>query len=295
MHLDTRPPAQHPREPKSAGDDGGQDHFRLHRAGPYDYRERGHDVTLAIDDPCRDRVGALGQLFADQGWGRTAALGQCPAQSTGRPARTGAWPGSPGQACRTRGRIRPPGRWLPMTCRARRRPRRRPGRSRRAARRGRRGSARYFTAVPADHAAGAACAMTKASAAWPNVGAGNAWLTGPPSLPQEMRTGQGCRAGWHSRPAARPGFAQSCCRRESGISCGNYGCFKPGVAVRVSRAGTTCALRDYVWFGVARASAGSWVAAQLARNRRASSSGEPASALKATRARPGSAGSSITS
>ena len=34
---------------------------------------------------------------------------------------------------------------------------------------------RYFTAVPADHAPGAACAITKASAAWPNVGAGNAW------------------------------------------------------------------------------------------------------------------------
>jgi hypothetical protein len=54
-------------------------------------------------------------------------------------------------------------------------------------------------------------------------------------------------------------------------------------------------LQDYVWSGVARASAGSWVAAQLARNRRASSAGEPASALKATRARPGSAVSSITS
>jgi hypothetical protein len=95
-----------------------------------------------------------------------------------------------------------------------------------------------------------------------NVGAGSAWLTRPPSLPQEMRS---------------------------------YGCFKRGVALRVSGLGTTCALRGYVWVGVARASAGAWVAAQLARNRRASSAGEPASALKATRARPGSAGSSITS
>jgi len=34
---------------------------------------------------------------------------------------------------------------------------------------------RYFTAVPAGQAPGAACAITKASAAWPNVGAGNAW------------------------------------------------------------------------------------------------------------------------
>jgi hypothetical protein len=52
-----------------------------------------------------------------------------------------------------------------------------------------------------------------------------------------------------------------------------------GVAVRVSRLGTACALRDYVWVGVARASAGACVAAQLARNRRASSASEPASAL----------------
>ena len=102
------------------------------------------------------------------------------------------------------------------------------------------------------------------------------------------------RADIQGQPRGRAS-RKSCCRRESGISCGNYGCFKPGVAVRVSRAGTTCALRDYVRFGVARASAGSWVAAQLARNRRASSAGEPASALKATRARPGSAVSSITS
>ena len=32
--------------------------------------------------------------------------------------------------------------------------------------------------------------MTKASAAWPNVGAGNGWTTPGLLLPQEMRTGQ---------------------------------------------------------------------------------------------------------
>jgi hypothetical protein len=40
---------------------------------------------------------------------------------------------------------------------------------------------RYFTAVLSAHALGAAWAMTKASAAWPNVGAGNDGIT-PASL-----------------------------------------------------------------------------------------------------------------
>ena len=83
---------------------------------------------------------------------------------------------------------------------------------------------RYFTAVPSTQAPGAAWAMTKASAAWPNAGAGS-WATGASSLPQEMRTGQGCHArdpvqatiarrsrgrwiaaGNRSFPAARPGW-----------------------------------------------------------------------------------------
>jgi DNA-binding transcriptional MocR family regulator len=61
------------------------------------------------------------------------------------------------------------------------------------------------------------------------------------------------------------------------------------------RPGTARGVRGCVQFGVGGALAGWWVAAQLARSRRASSAGEPASALKATRARPGSADSSITS
>src|ERR1039457_6154524 len=46
---------------------------------------------------------------------------------------------------------------------------------------------RYFTAVPFDHAPGEACAMTKASAVWPNVGAGNGWTTPGLLLPQGIR------------------------------------------------------------------------------------------------------------
>ena len=56
-----------------------------------------------------------------------------------------------------------------------------------------------------------------------------------------------------------------------------------------------CAVRGCVQSGAVTASAALWVAAQLARSLRASSSGVPASALKATRARPGSAGRSMTS
>ena len=55
------------------------------------------------------------------------------------------------------------------------------------------------------------------------------------------------------------------------------------------------AARPVAQSSAARASAGSWVAAQLASNRSASSSGEPSSAVKTTSARPGSADSSMTS
>jgi hypothetical protein len=65
-----------------------------------------------------------------------------------------------------------------------------------------------FHAVPVGQGPGAACATTKALAAWPDVGAGSAWLTGPPSLPREMCTGHGCRAGPTSKASRRPGLAQ---------------------------------------------------------------------------------------
>ena len=63
---------------------------------------------------------------------------------------------------------------------------------------------RYFTAVPADHAPGAACATTKASAAWPNVGAGTPDSRRHP--PCRRKCVQVENAAWsrHSRPAARP-------------------------------------------------------------------------------------------
>ena len=84
---------------------------------------------------------------------------------------------------------------------------------------------RYFTAVPFAHAPGASCATTKASDAWPNVGAGSR-----PIMPGLLAAGNAYRSrvacpGPPQATIVRRRRGRLACRRESGISCDNAGEF----------------------------------------------------------------------
>jgi hypothetical protein len=108
-------------------------------------------------------------------------------------------------------------------CRTRRRPRRQLGRSGRVPAEGGEGLPVFHRGARRPRAWGGV-RDDEASAAWPNVGAGNAWLTGPLlfAAGNAYRSRMPATTDIPAQPHGRP-RADRACRRESGISCGNTG------------------------------------------------------------------------